>query len=140
MSNSTVIEATYENGVLRPSQPLDLEERQIVHLNLLSDPETNQHPHITQIENVCGGRPVIRGTRIPVKALIGYHRMNYTSTEILEGFPGLTTAQLYDALSYYYDNQAQMDADMAADELPQLLEKFDLEIDDNGVLRPASTR
>lgn len=140
MSNLSVIQATYENGVLRPDQPLDLEERQIVQINLLTGPGTNLHPHITQTPGVCGGRPVIRGTRIPVKALVTYHRMNYTLTEILEGFPGLSAAQLHDALSYYYDNQAQMDADIAADELPALLEKFNLELDENGVLQPGSSQ
>lgn len=80
---------------------------------------------------------MIRGTRIPVKVLVKYHQIGYTSTEILAGHAGLTPAQLYDALSYYYDHQAEMEADLKADELPTLLGRFELEMDTDGVLRPA---
>jgi hypothetical protein len=45
---------------------------------------------------------------------------------------------LHDALSYYYDHQAEIDADMAADELPAILERFSLEIDADGVLHPTN--
>jgi hypothetical protein len=61
--------------------------------------------------------------------------MGYTSTEILSGHVGLTPAQLYDALSYYYDHQAEIEADIEADELPVLLERFGMEMDANGALR-----
>ncbi len=128
MSIPTVVQAIYENGVLHPDRPLGLAERQIVQINL-GAVATTDHPHITQTPDVCGGRPVVRGTRIPVKALVGYHRMGYTLTEILEGFSGLTAAQLHDALSYYYDHQAEIDADIEADELPVILERFGLEMD-----------
>ena len=135
MSNPAFVQATYENGVLRPMQPLDLTERQVVQICL--DPEaTTDHPHVTQTPGVCGGRPVVRGTRVPVKALVGYYRMGYTLAEILEGFD-LSSAQLHDALSYYYDHQAEVDADIKADELPEILERFQLEMDADGVLRPA---
>ena len=136
MSSPVVVQATYEDGVLRPVRPLDLSERQVVQIRLEGEAETD-HPHVTKASGVCGGRPVVRGTRIPVKALVGYHRMGYTLTEILEGFPSLTAAQLHDALSYYYDHQAEIDADMEADELPALLDRFQLEMEADGVLRPA---
>jgi len=45
----------------------------------------------------------------------------------LAGFPDLTAAQLYDALSYYYTT-AEIDADIEADELSEVLNKFNLEI------------
>ncbi len=80
---------------------------------------------------------MVRGTRIPIKVLVRYHQMGYTSTEILAGYTGLTPAQLYDALSYYYDHQAEIEADIKADELPALLDHFELEMDADGVLRPA---
>lgn len=136
MSAPVVIRATYESGVLRPTRPLDLAERQVVQISLASE-ATTDHPHITQTPGVCGGRPVVRGTRIPVKVLVRYHQMGYTSTEILSGHTGLTPAQLYDALSYYYDHQAEIEADIKADELPALLERFDMETDADGVLHPS---
>jgi len=72
------------------------------------------------------------GDAHPVKVLVGYYRLNYKETEILAGFPDLTAAQLYDALSYY-DHQAEIDADIEA-ELSEVLNKFNLEINADGVL------
>ena len=135
MSTPIVVQATYENGVLRPTRPLSLAERQVVQINL--DPEAmTEHPHITQTPGVCGGRPVVQGTRIPVKVLVRYHQMGYTLTEILSGYSALTPASLHDALSYYYDHQAEIEADMKADELPAILGRFGLEMDADGILRP----
>lgn len=136
MKGPVVFEATYENGVLRPTRPLDLAERQVVQISL--DPQAmTDHPHITRTPGICGGRPVVRGTRIPVKVLVRYHQMGYTSTEILSGHAGLTPAQLYDALSYCYDHQAEIEADVKSDELPALLERFGMEMDADGVLCPS---
>ncbi len=135
MAEPIIVRATYEDGVLRPAQPLDLSERQVVQISL--DPEAlPAHPHVTHTPGICGGRPVVQGTRTPVKVLVGYYRMGYSPTEILAGFPDLTPAQLHDALSYYYDHQAEIDADMEGDELPAVLERFHLEMSAGGVLRP----
>jgi len=57
--------------VLKPSQPLSLTEQQVVKISL--NPETKTaHPHITKTPGICGGRPVVQGTRIPVKVLALY--------------------------------------------------------------------
>lgn len=137
MSYPIVVQAIYETGVLKPTQPLGLAEQQVVQISLNAETST-EHPHITQTPGVCGGRPVVGGTRIPVKVLVGYYRMNYQVTEILAGFPDLTPAQLYDALSYYYDHQAEIDADIKADELPELLKQFNLEMNADGMLSAKS--
>jgi hypothetical protein len=36
--------------------------------------------------------------------------------EILRGFPHLTPAQVYDAFSYYYDNQVEIEKDISENE------------------------
>jgi hypothetical protein len=64
--------------------------------------------------------------------------MGSSPAEILAGFPDLTPAQLHDALSDYYDRQAEIDADMEADKLPAVLERFHLEMDAGSMLRPTS--
>ena len=58
------------------------------------------------------GKPVITGTRIPVQALVMHYRSGMSLEEILEGYPNITSAQLFDALSYYFDNKAIIDADL----------------------------
>jgi len=135
MNETIMVEAIYENGVLKPTQPLSLTEQQVVKISL--NPETKtDHPYITKTPGICGGRPVVQGTRIPVKVLVNHYRLNEKVDDILAGFPQLTAAQFHDALSYYYDNQAEIDADIEADELSALLKQFNLEVNADGVLSP----
>ena len=72
------------------------------------------HPYVTEVEGVAGGRPVIRGTRTPVRSFVTYHRMGNTPDEIQVKLPHLSLAQIYDALSFYDDHQAEVDADIEA--------------------------
>jgi len=71
------------------------------------------HPHITKKSDVCGGSPVIAGTRFPVRSLIFYVlTIGFTPEEIVEKFPHLSLAQIYDALAYYYDNRSEIEQDI----------------------------
>jgi len=73
------------------------------------------HPHITLDDEVCGGSPVIAGTRFPVRMVVFYVlQLGYVPEELIERFPHVTLAQIYDALAYYYDNRLEIEADMAA--------------------------
>ena len=71
------------------------------------------HPHIERREGVQGGRPVIQGTRFPVSSVVQNYRRGQSVDEILREFRHLTPAQVHDALSYYYDHRAAMDAEIA---------------------------
>ena len=72
------------------------------------------HPHITSDPNICGGSPCIEGTRITVRT-IAIYALHYGQTpeELLTHYPHLSLASIYDALSYYYDNRAVLDKDIA---------------------------
>lgn len=133
MDQSTIVEATYENGVLIPTIPLDLDEKQVVRVRVNPEFDT-AHPYITKTANICGGRSVIRGTRIPVKVLVNHYHTQQNIDEILSGFPQLNLAQFYAALSYYYDHQAEIEAEIEADNLSTLLKQFNLEVDSHGVM------
>jgi uncharacterized protein (DUF433 family) len=73
--------------------------------------------YVTQSPGICGGRPIIRGTRIPVKAIVGYHKLGMSADEILTGLPHLTPAQVYEALSYYYDHAAEIERELEEDQI-----------------------
>jgi uncharacterized protein (DUF433 family) len=60
-----------------------------------------------------GGRAVIWGTRFPISSIVQNHRRGMSADEILREFPHLTPAQVYDALSYYYDQQSEIDREIA---------------------------
>ena len=71
------------------------------------------HPHITKHPNVCGGSPVIAGTRFPVRSVVFYSlKIGLTPEEIVEKFHHLSLAQIYDALAYYYDNRSEIEQDL----------------------------
>lgn len=73
------------------------------------------HPHIISDESICGGSPLIVGTRFPVRSVVHYVlRLGLAPEELVQRFPHLTLAQVHDALAYYYDNRQEVEADIAA--------------------------
>ena len=83
-----------------------------------------EHAYIERALGVQGGRPVIKGTRTPVKGIVIYHRMGATPEEILIKLPHLNLAQIYDALSYYYDSKDKIDNDIDADSEERIKQEF----------------
>jgi uncharacterized protein (DUF433 family) len=58
---------------------------------------------------------VIAGTKFPVRSVVSYVlRQGVTPEELVAEFPHITLAQVHDALSYYYDNQREVDEDLTA--------------------------
>jgi len=82
------------------------------------------HPYIVRVEGICGGRPIIIGTRTPVRSIVGYHKMGMSVEDILEGLPHLKPAHVYDALSYYYDYQEEIEQDIEADSEERLMKIY----------------
>lgn len=71
------------------------------------------HPYITNENGVCGGSPIIRGTRIRVIDIaIEYDRMGYSPDQIVDSHPHLSLEQVHDALSYYYENRDALDREI----------------------------
>jgi len=65
---------------------------------------------------VCGGSPVLKGTRMPVKAIAAYYKFNgWGPDAIIEQFPHLDVAGVYAAFAYYFANEAAVEADLEED-------------------------
>jgi uncharacterized protein (DUF433 family) len=75
-----------------------------------------EHPHIVRIKGVCGGRPIIAGTRISVRTVVERVRLGDSPEQVVENYPPLTLAQVYDALSYYHEHESEIEAEIAANE------------------------
>ncbi|MBI5042269.1 MAG: DUF433 domain-containing protein [Nitrospirae bacterium] len=80
------------------------------------------HAHIVCRKNVCGGRPIIKGTRTSVANIAGYHKLGLSPEEIRNELSHLSLAQIYDALAYYYDNQKAVDENME-NEMEEVISK-----------------
>ena len=71
---------------------------------------STEHPHIVRMEGVHGGRPTIRGTGVSVQTIIEQSRLGRSAQQIVDDFDGvLTLAQVYDALSYYHEHDAEIE-------------------------------
>lgn len=71
---------------------------------------------LTRTPEVRHGRPCIAGTGISVHRIAILYKMGHTPDEILAKYHHLTAAGVYAALAYYHVNQAEVEAEMAADE------------------------
>ena len=68
--------------------------------------------HIDHNPGIGGGRAIIRGSRIAVSNVAYRHCRGESVDEILEAWPHLTPAQVYDALAYYYDHKYEIDREI----------------------------
>jgi uncharacterized protein (DUF433 family) len=72
-------------------------------------PPDIKHPYVTKRPGVCGGEPIIRGTRFPVRSVVEYVlRQGMTPEAVVREWDHLTLAQIYDALSYFHDHRAEV--------------------------------
>jgi uncharacterized protein (DUF433 family) len=73
--------------------------------------------HITKTPGVCGGRACIAGHRIRVLDIVVWHeKRGYSPDEIVDLFPGITLADVYAALAYYFDNREEIEADVRGED------------------------
>jgi uncharacterized protein (DUF433 family) len=73
--------------------------------------------HITKTPGVCGGKACIAGHRIRVMDIVVWHEMRgYCADEIVAMFPGISLADVYAALAYYFDNRAEIEELFRKDE------------------------
>lgn len=81
---------------------------------------------VVRVEGVCGGRPIVEGTRLSVKLIVGWLRIGLTPEAIMEQYPELSAAEIAGALAYYRDHPEEIDAEFAEEqryldvELPRL--------------------
>jgi uncharacterized protein (DUF433 family) len=73
------------------------------------------HPQIVRLPGVCGGEPIVYGLRVTVQQFATLHQRGESIQEIGEDL-GLTEAQVYHALSYFFDHRDEISALIAQEE------------------------
>jgi uncharacterized protein (DUF433 family) len=69
--------------------------------------------HIVSKPDVCGGKPCIADTRIRVQDVYVWHELQGLSAdEIVSRFPQLSMADVYAALSHYWDHRDEIQKQM----------------------------
>lgn len=82
---------------------------------------TVAYRYIESKPGVLGGEPVIKGTRVPVRSIVLAWRRGLPPEEIPVHYPHITLAQVFDALSYYSDNQEEINRHIEENFVPREL-------------------
>lgn len=83
--------------------------------------QTTENRYIVRDDQILSGEPIIKGTRTPVRAIVENWRLGLAPEEIPHHLPHLTVAQVFDALSYYSDHQAEINAYIERNRIPEEL-------------------
>ncbi len=68
------------------------------------------------------GRPIIAGTGVTVRTIVGYYKLGLTPEETADEME-LELAGVYAALAYYHLNRAEIEADILANTEEVLMNK-----------------
>jgi uncharacterized protein (DUF433 family) len=74
------------------------------------------HPRTVRDPEIVGGAPIIRGTRVPVRAIACLWRATSDRDLIMRNYPHLSVDDIAAALTYYVEHCAEIDAELLAEE------------------------
>ena len=97
-----------------------------------------EHPHIVKESGIAGGRPVIAGTRISVDFIARLLQAGDEARDIIATYPHLAPAAVHDAISYYFDHQAEIDQFIVESTLETVAERSGLHVRPDGRIVPKS--
>lgn len=72
--------------------------------------------HIEVTPDVAGGKPRVAGHRITVQNIAIWHERMGLDADEVSAMYGLSLADVYAALAYYYDHRAEIDDSIRSDE------------------------
>jgi uncharacterized protein (DUF433 family) len=89
----------------------------------------SEHCYYVTDDQILGGEPIIKGTRTPVRAVVGLWRLGVAPEAIPAYLPHLNLAEVFDPLSYYSDQiNEYIEGDRITDELTDPLVKGSLKL------------
>jgi uncharacterized protein (DUF433 family) len=80
-------------------------------------PKANDQSRVVSSPGVCGGKPCVAGTRIRVQDVYAWHELQGLSAdEIVSNYPQLAMADVYAALSYFWEHRDEILRQIADEE------------------------
>lgn len=76
--------------------------------------ERSPSSRIVRDPRIHGGEPIVRGTRVPVRAIVVAWNAEPDMASILEAYPRLSAEDVREALEYYVSHCAELDARIQA--------------------------
>ncbi|MFL5807080.1 MAG: DUF433 domain-containing protein [Roseiflexaceae bacterium] len=80
--------------------------------------QATAHLYIVTDNQILNGEPIIKGTRTPIRAVVEIWRQGVPPEAIPAQLPHLSLAQVFDALSYYSDNQDEINQHIVRNRIP----------------------
>lgn len=65
--------------------------------------------YIVRKAGVRGGHAIVEGTRIGVHDVVALTRSGSSVDQVVQSFPSLTRAKVYECLAYFEDHQAELE-------------------------------
>ena len=97
--------------------------------------QRTEHPYVFRVDGI----PTVRGTRIRVRLIAQLYRAGDSVDDILRSYPHLSAASVYDAISYYLDHTAEIEQEIAAHRIENVLKEAGAQIDERGfIIFPAA--
>ena len=101
---------------------------------------SNDHPYVVRTEGICGGRPRLKGSRIPVSTIAKYVRSGESLSGIAALYPHVRPAAIQDAIGYYLEHGREIDAEIEANSLESALAETGAALGADRVIRFKKTR
>ena len=70
-----------------------------------------------------GGRPIVAGTGVTVRTIVGHYKLGLSAEEIADEM-NLELAGVYAALAYYHLNRNEIEADIVANSEAVIMEEI----------------
>jgi uncharacterized protein (DUF433 family) len=99
--------------------------------------QPTEHPYIVRREGFRGGRPIVRGSSVPVWRIAGLWKSGDTIEDISRAYSHLELAAIYDAISYYLDHRDEIESQIAENRLERVLQETNTTMTADGVLKPS---
>lgn len=96
--------------------------------------QPTEHPHIVRREGFRGGKPIVRGGSIAVWLIVSMWKAGDTLEELQAAYPHIKLAAFYDAISYYYDHQDEIDQEIEDNKIENALKKHSATMDEKGII------
>lgn len=77
--------------------------------------------YVTRKADSLNGEPIIAATKTPVRAIVELWRLGIAPEDIVLHLPYLNLAQVFDALSFYMDNQPEINDYIERNRVPDEL-------------------
>ena len=101
---------------------------------LRAETQPTEHPYIVRREGFRGGRPILRGSSMPVWLVAAMWKSGDTADDILRAYPHLEPAAVYDAISYYLDHRAEIEAQIEENRIERALKDTGATMNAEGVI------